>query len=591
MGFLKELFEKKLKTSDSKGGASDLEVQRVQSEYTLPQLRTQSPGRDPTSLGSGDGSRGDETADSVCYLRTQNTARSFSYAQVKKKQVEQAEHIAAQMHQTRLAPQKTIKYDSVSQFSHKVDLYRGSVSTVYKAVCNTTSNKVIIKAYHKHKMHPKHFHKLHREIQAMRALNGPYVAEFYSTFEDAQCIYIIMEYCEGGDLFKTMLMHGSLLDEQWVCVEIITPLLRILEKMHSLKLLHRDIKPENIFLTSLGKFKLGDFGLAIKYDEEIPFSRSGTLDYMAPEVLKNPSVPFQESKSVDLAALTQRGVKPYGPPVDVWAAGVLAYELVCGRPPFEVEDEAQTAALIMYSDAIKFPPNRTPQWADFVRASLLKSPDHRPTAAQLLGHPWIQLNLQRTMLERYRPSKEMLLQPLPLDMAGTYTKEFKRTMSLGSGAGHGNVGPTAPAMPASPMSPLPTGAVPTAVGRECVASMGPTATGSSSSNGGAVSPNERLREIQATVMAENGFKRLSTRSETGSSDGPHSPKTPTGSSSHAAHTSPLSGLKPLKVALPPETEFEVMGSSDSFMYSPTTPAPKPGIKERMKFYFQRQAGF
>lgn len=51
MGFLKELFEKKLKTSDSKGGASDLEVQRVQSEYTLPQLRTQSPGRDPTSLG------------------------------------------------------------------------------------------------------------------------------------------------------------------------------------------------------------------------------------------------------------------------------------------------------------------------------------------------------------------------------------------------------------------------------------------------------------------------------------------------------------------------------------------------------------
>jgi hypothetical protein len=49
-------------------------------------------------------------------------------------------------------------------------------------------------------------------------------------------------------------------------------------------------------------------------------------------------------------------------------------------------------------------------------------------------------------------------------------------------------------------------------------------------------------------------------------------------------------LKPLKVALPPETEFEVMASSDSFCYSPTTPAPKPGIKERMKFYFQRQAG-
>jgi serine/threonine protein kinase len=139
---------------------------------------------------------------------------------------------------------------------------------------------------------------------------------------------MVMEYCEGGDLFKTMLMHGGMLEEQWVCVEVrglwagwfvqgagaaasqplfrqalqryggsyhgcaaaypglcqtllhpacllltllhsavaphshlctvkvIAPLLRILEKMHTLKLLHRDIKPENIFLTALGKFKL-----------------------------------------------------------------------------------------------------------------------------------------------------------------------------------------------------------------------------------------------------------------------------------------------------------------------------------------------
>jgi serine/threonine protein kinase len=70
----------------------------------------------------------------------------------------------------------------------------------------------------------------------------------------------------------------------FAALQVITPLLRILEKMHSLKLLHRDIKPENIFLTGLGKFRLGDFGLAIKFDEEVPFSRSGTLDYMAPEV-------------------------------------------------------------------------------------------------------------------------------------------------------------------------------------------------------------------------------------------------------------------------------------------------------------------
>jgi serine/threonine protein kinase len=67
-------------------------------------------------------------------------------------------------------------------------------------------------------------------------------------------------------------------------LQVITPLLRILEKMHSMMLLHRDIKPENIFLTGMGKFKIGDFGLAIRFDKELAFSRSGTLDYMSPEV-------------------------------------------------------------------------------------------------------------------------------------------------------------------------------------------------------------------------------------------------------------------------------------------------------------------
>lgn len=58
------------------------------------------------------------------------------------------------------------------------------------------------------------------------------------------------------------------------------------------------------------------------------------------------------------------------------------------RPPFEVEDEAQTAALIMYSDAIKFPPNRTQQRCEFVKSALIKSPELRPSAAVLLKHPW-----------------------------------------------------------------------------------------------------------------------------------------------------------------------------------------------------------
>jgi len=67
--------------------------------------------------------------------------------------------------------------------------------------------------------------------------------------------------------------------------QIIVPLLRVLVLMHEQHILHRDIKPENIFLTGKHKLKLGDLGLAIRSNEELPFTRSGTLDYMAPEVM------------------------------------------------------------------------------------------------------------------------------------------------------------------------------------------------------------------------------------------------------------------------------------------------------------------
>jgi len=96
-----------------------------------------------------------------------------------------------------------------------------------------TGAGVIIKAYHKAKMHPKHHSKLAREIATMRTLNGPFMAQFYATFEDMQAVYIIMEFCEGGDLFKMMLMHGGSLDELWVCVEVSSRLQGIVDSRHT----------------------------------------------------------------------------------------------------------------------------------------------------------------------------------------------------------------------------------------------------------------------------------------------------------------------------------------------------------------------
>lgn len=82
-------------------------------------------------------------------------------------------------------------------------------------------------------------------------------------------------------------------------------------------------------------------------------------------------------------------VSYYGPKVDTWSVGILAYELLVGRPPFEVEGERETALRIMFDDNITFPPNLSLEAVSFIKTALNKSSTKRPGALELLGHVWI----------------------------------------------------------------------------------------------------------------------------------------------------------------------------------------------------------
>lgn len=87
---------------------------------------------------------------------------------------------------------------------------------------------------------------------------------------------------------------------------------------------------------------------------------------MAPEVLLNPCTRLEE-KAATQAELDIRKIVPYTSKVDVWATGVLAYELLMGRPPFEVDNEAETVGRILQCEDIAFDARFSPEWADFVR--------------------------------------------------------------------------------------------------------------------------------------------------------------------------------------------------------------------------------
>jgi aurora kinase, other len=126
-------------------------------------------------------------------------------------------------------------------------------------------------------------------VQAL--LDHHNVLKVYGGFEDSTFIYIVQQLARKGDVYKTYLQQLARLSERDIVVRIIAPLLRALDHAHNRGVIHRDIKPENVFLSESEEVLLGDWGLGIDNVQERPVSCVGTLDYMAPEVLRAPSIP------------------------------------------------------------------------------------------------------------------------------------------------------------------------------------------------------------------------------------------------------------------------------------------------------------
>lgn len=203
-----------------------------------------------------------------------------------------------------------------------------------------------------------------RERIIHKALDHPHIIKLIDVFEDDGAHYFILERADHGAL-STIISYAGL--DEGRSREVFRQLLLALEYLHRNNIVHHDIKPHNVLLHH-GQAKLCDFGASRAFNADqtsLPFTGIfGTVGYIAPELLM--------------------GQKQYGPPIDMFSAGVLLYEMVFGYAPFYPPSSCTYQPL-------EFPRKMTasPDLLNLLNKLLDKDPAVRITASQALGHPWL----------------------------------------------------------------------------------------------------------------------------------------------------------------------------------------------------------
>ena len=269
-------------------------------------------------------------------------------------------------------------------YTNLLDIYEvknklgsGKFGLVKLGIDKKTGQKVAIKIMKKSTMDSSDLELVRTEIEILKICQHPNIIRLYNVFENADYLYIIMEYCSGGDLFSFLENRNFRLPEKKASI-IIHKMSTAVYYMHSFGVAHRDLKPENVLMTSSddeSDIRILDFGLSKilgpyeKCDE--PY---GTLTYCAPEII------------VD---------EPYSKAVDLWSLGIMTYLMVSGKLPFNSEDENEIARQVVYDepDFIRNPiwKSITPECKDFIKRLLEKDQNKRMTIKQLLEHKWIKM--------------------------------------------------------------------------------------------------------------------------------------------------------------------------------------------------------
>lgn len=268
-----------------------------------------------------------------------------------------------------------------ARYKELMTVGRGTWGEVKAVVDITTGTKRAAKKI------PKYFvedaDRFRQEIEIMKTLDHPNIVRLFESFEDSKDIYLVMDYCAGGELFDRLVDGGTF--NESLAARVMVQILQAVAYCHSKSVCHRDLKPENFLFLNKSPWsalKLIDFGLASLFREGVPLStKAGTPYYVSPQVLEG----------------------SYGAECDVWSAGVIMYILLCGYPPFNsfsdrgIMEKVKTAK-VRFNEV---------DWAGvsddakhLISLLLQKDPSRRIRAEQALRHRWFKMVAQPFATER-----------------------------------------------------------------------------------------------------------------------------------------------------------------------------------------------
>ncbi|XP_062271156.1 interferon-induced very large GTPase 1-like [Scomber scombrus] len=258
----------------------------------------------------------------------------------------------------------------MDKYEQLKEIGKGGFGTAILVKSKEDGQQYVIKKIHGlSEMSTEERQKAQQEVEVLSNMSHPFIVQYKESFEERGCLYIVMDYCEGGDLFEKISAQkreqGQLFSEEQI-LDWFVQICLALKHIHDRKILHRDIKPQNIFLTKDGTVQLGDFGIArvLNSTGELATTCIGTPLYLPPEIWEH---------------------KPYSNKSDIWAVGCVLYEMCTLKPAFggmeyqKIISGSYSPVSDHYSEELRS-----------LLAQLLKcDPEERPSVSSILNKPFL----------------------------------------------------------------------------------------------------------------------------------------------------------------------------------------------------------